>query len=90
LPSVRAVLIPKTQRKNLLLYKTTITDSQGGFVIRGVAPGEYQLLAFDEILENAWLNPEYMAPYEERAVALHVDVAENVTNIRLRHISSGP
>jgi hypothetical protein len=88
LSSVRTVLIPKTDRGNLLLYKTAITNSRGEFVIRGVKPGDYKLLAFDEIPDNAWLNSEYLVPFEDRGVALHVDVAQKVTNIRLYTISS--
>jgi len=89
LSSYRIILMPKTRRDNPVLYKATTTDSRGTFVLRGIAPGDYKLFAFDNIPENAWLNATYVAPYEESGVSVSVSPSENIANIRVRSISSG-
>ena len=88
-PSISAILIPTLRRQNPLLYKAVTTDAQGSFVFRGVAPGQYKVLAFEDIPQNAWLNTEYLAPYEDIAAVVHLDEAGNLTNLRIRSTSLG-
>jgi protocatechuate 3,4-dioxygenase beta subunit len=53
------------RRQNPMLYADTISDSDGKFQIRGIAPGEYKLFAWERRL---WLgarqNPAFIAKYE--------------------------
>jgi hypothetical protein len=61
-----ALVPPPSQRGNSNLYKSVVSDSSGGFTLRGVAPGEYTLFAWETVLSNAWMNPEFLAAHEAR------------------------
>jgi hypothetical protein len=57
---------PPSQRGNSNLYKSVVSDSSGRFTLRGVAPGEYTMFAWETVLNNAWMNLEFLAAYEGR------------------------
>src|SRR5262249_16765943 len=56
----------QNRRQNPMLYADATSDSEGKFVIRGIAPGEYKLFAWGQ---TVWLgarqNPAFIAKYEE-------------------------
>jgi hypothetical protein len=60
-------LPPPTHRENLNLYETATTGQDGNFTIRGVAPGDYGILAWEDIEPNAWLNADFLKPLESQA-----------------------
>ena len=62
-----AMIPSPPHRGNLNLYKTAATDQNGTFTIRGAAPGEYEVLAWEDIEPNAWLNQDFLKPFESRA-----------------------
>jgi Putative zinc-finger len=67
-PAVGAtvVLVPKpSRRKNVLLYRIANTDQSGRFTLHGIAPGEYKLFAWESIVDDAYLNAEFLARYEK-------------------------
>jgi hypothetical protein len=67
-PAVGAtvVLVPKrSRRKNVLLYRIANTDQSGHFTLHGIAPGEYKLFAWESIVDDAYLNAEFLAKYEK-------------------------
>jgi protocatechuate 3,4-dioxygenase beta subunit len=67
-------LIPESdRRKQERLYKSTTTDQNGQFSLRGIAPGDYKLFAWETIEEGAYQDPESLRPYEERGKPIHVD-----------------
>ncbi len=45
----------------------------GQFSVRGIAPGDYKLFAWEAIEEGAYQDPEFLRPYEERGKPIHVD-----------------
>ena len=63
----RVVLVPEGPRRGVSsFYKTAVTDDVGKFTIRGIAPGEYKLFAWESSPARAWRGPpEFMAPFEE-------------------------
>jgi hypothetical protein len=65
--SLVALIPTSTHRGNLNLYKTATTDQDGTFTIRGVAPGDYGILAWGDIEPNAWLNADFLKPFESQA-----------------------
>jgi hypothetical protein len=68
-------LIPSANhRQNLGLYKSDMTDQYGRFSFAGVAPGDYQVFAWEEIEPNAWLNAEYIKEFEARSARITVSV----------------
>jgi len=61
------VLAPELKRReNRTLYADATSDSDGKFSIKGIAPGEYKLFAWER---TVWLgarqNPAFIAKYEE-------------------------
>ena len=66
------VLIPAV-RTRLDLYKTATSDSSGQVVFTGVAPGDYKILAWEDVPQGAYLNSDFVQPYEDRAQSVHVD-----------------
>jgi hypothetical protein len=66
------VLIPAA-RNRLDLYKTATSDASGQVVFTGVAPGDYKILAWEDVPQGAYLNADFVQPYEDRAQSVHVD-----------------
>lgn len=63
----RVVLVPEKRRRDQRrLYKSTTTDQNGRFTLRGITPGEYKLFAWEKVEGGAYQDPEFLRPYEER------------------------
>jgi len=79
-------LIPSApHRGNLNLYKTASTDQDGSFTIRGVAPGDYGILAWEDVEPNAWLNADFLKPFESQSQRLTL-IGPSSTEVTLRVI----
>lgn len=77
-PAVGAIVVavPDGARAALpQFYKLAPTDQYGHATLRGVAPGEYKLYAWEEVDSNAWQDAEFRKPYEKSAESL--SIAEN-------------
>jgi hypothetical protein len=74
----RIVVMPvEARRENALLYRTVFPDSFP-FVVSALAPGRYQVFAFQELPPGgAEQNAEFMAKYENLGVT--IDVVEGQT-----------
>jgi protocatechuate 3,4-dioxygenase beta subunit len=59
------VLIPKSRRYSL--FKEMTTDQQGSFSFKGVTPGAYKLLSWEDIEQGAYQNPEFLKQFESKA-----------------------
>jgi hypothetical protein len=78
LPGAQVILLPETaSRFRLDRYRTAITDQDGRFVLRGIAPGNYILTGWSSIEPNAHLDAEYMRPYESLGTPVLVAPGEN-------------
>jgi hypothetical protein len=62
MPGAVVALAPSLQRFSR--YKETTTDQNGGFVISGVAPGEYRIYSWDRIETGAYQNAEWLKKFE--------------------------
>lgn len=88
LPSAGAVvaLVPEAeQRKQFRRYKDTTTDQYGQFILRGVAPGTYKLFSWKEVENNAWEDPEFLAPFESQGAKVAAEENGHIA-IRLKSI----
>jgi len=70
----RVVLVPeKSRRARTDLYKTATTDQRGNFVLRGIAPGDYQLYAWEDVDEGAWYDPDFLARFDHQAQSVAIE-----------------
>ena len=68
------VLVPEEgRRKEERFYKSTSTDQDGQFSLRGITPGEYTLFAWETVEHGAYMDPEFLHPYKDRGKPVHVD-----------------
>ncbi|HYL10027.1 MAG TPA: carboxypeptidase-like regulatory domain-containing protein [Candidatus Acidoferrales bacterium] len=71
---VWVVLVPEAARRNQeRLFKTTTTDQNGRFVLRGIPPGEYKLFSWEEVEPGAWFDLDFLKPYESKGEAVRIE-----------------
>jgi hypothetical protein len=82
--SVVVTAVPDIARRaNAMLYKRVTTDANGDFSIRGLAPGEYQLFAWDVLPQGAEQDSRFFAIYEGKGITVGVNRAVK-TDVQLR------
>ncbi|MGH9722228.1 MAG: carboxypeptidase regulatory-like domain-containing protein [Bryobacteraceae bacterium] len=70
-PGCQLVLIPDSRKgPRTQFIKTVTADQNGRYLIQGVAPGDYALYAFEDIENDAWLDPGFLKPFESQAEKL--------------------
>jgi len=55
------------------LYRAGISDVNGSFELRAIAPGDYHLFAWSELEGAAYRNADFMKPFEGRGKPVHID-----------------
>jgi len=63
---------PANRRQNFALYKTTLSDLNGKFSFTGVAPGEYQIFAWQDYIAGAYENADYLRSFDGRGTIVNV------------------
>jgi protocatechuate 3,4-dioxygenase beta subunit len=71
-PGASVALIPDNHRQTYSLYSGATADASGAFTMRGVAPGEYKMFAWDSIPAGAYLNADFLKKYEDSGRAVTV------------------
>jgi hypothetical protein len=71
--SVVALIPAPNRRGNPTAFKTATTDQLGLFSIRGVLPGDYTVLAWDDIEAGAYQNPDFLKDFEKRGSRITVE-----------------
>lgn len=66
------VLLPKNPAQWRALTRRDQSDSDGSFALRGVAPGEYTVIAIEDGWPLDWTSPAAMARYLPRATSVTV------------------
>jgi hypothetical protein len=73
----QVVLVPTGERReNPSAFQTAFADEAGRFSIRGVPPGDYGVLAWEDVPEGAWLNAEFLSDFETRMERLHIETTD--------------
>ena len=88
-PGATVALVPEGERRVMShLFKTASSDQYGRFEIKGVAPGNYRLFAWDRIESGAYQDPEFLRRYELQGKPLTVGEGHKL-EIQLELISTG-
>ncbi len=66
------VLAPKN-RADTIRYRTASSGPDGKFNLTAIAPGDYDLFAFDRNEQDQYKNPSYLAGFSSNAVPLTID-----------------
>jgi len=84
------VLAPeKSRREHARYYRSTTAGQDGRFHFRAVIPGDYVVLAWEDIESGAWRDPDVLEPAESSGA--RVTVREQGTeSVQLRVITEGP
>ena len=56
-------------------FKTAVSDAEGRFELKGIAPGTYRLLALDDMEPLAYLDTDFLQKVERRG--WEISVARN-------------
>jgi hypothetical protein len=71
-------LVPTGGHRSRPFHKSSTVDSAGHFTIRGIAPGEYKLYAWDKVDTNAVIyDPDFLRPYDALGTAIEVAASDN-------------
>ena len=85
--SVVVVAVPDQElRKNSAAYHTGSLDSSGKFVIHGLPPGRYTLLALENPDPLAWLDPDFLKQVESKGEAVTLGENERKQQVTLKSI----
>jgi hypothetical protein len=66
------ILIRAPARKPLQRRYTASTDQNGHFIIKGIAPGEWKIYAWEEIEAGAEEDPDFMKPHESQGESVSI------------------
>jgi hypothetical protein len=62
----RIVLIPEGERRNQdHLFEITTPDQYGHFIMKGIAPGDYKVFAWENVEYDAYKDPDFLRRYED-------------------------
>jgi len=90
---VHVALVPEEPRRGLhRLFKSGTTDQYGRFELRGIAPGDYKLFSWEDVESDAWEDPEFLKPFEEKGEKVSMQGGDqksvNLTAIRTKAADS--
>ena len=78
LPNRTVVLVPDVRfRHRNDLYKVVPTDTAGRFRVRGVAPGNYRLFAWESVETGAWQDPDFIRATESGGRSIQISEGSN-------------
>ncbi len=86
-PAAGTVLL-FSEQASLAHAQIAVAQTGAEFLFTGIAPGEYNLLAFDSMDGLEFRNPEALSPYLSKAVAITLQ-ANQTANVNLERISRG-
>jgi len=73
-PSALIALVPgPSRRDNPSMYRSTVADDTGVFSVIGVPPGEYSVLAWEDVQPQALTNRAFVEQFEQRSVKVTIE-----------------
>src|SRR3989441_2013983 len=87
-PNVQAVLVPDQYRDRPDLFRNVTTDSDGRFLMEGVAPGNYKVFAWAAMEQFAYYDPDFLKRHEQSGQPVKVSESSSQT-VQVRLIPAG-
>jgi hypothetical protein len=78
-PGVQVVLVPDQHRDRIDLYKTAVADQNGRFAIRGIAPGDYKVFAWEAIEQFSYFDSDVLLRFESKGKAVHLSESDKAS-----------
>jgi hypothetical protein len=76
-PDPTVVLVPEPSlRANPMLYRSVHPADDGTFTLTNIPPGTYKLFAWDGVLLTAWMNADFIKPFEARGTQIKIEPKE--------------
>jgi hypothetical protein len=76
-PDPTVVLVPEPPlRSNPMLYRFVHPADDGTFTLKNIPPGTYKLFAWDGVLLTAWMNADFIKPFENRGTQIKIEQKE--------------
>jgi hypothetical protein len=67
------ILVPSgARRDDPMAYRGAVADANGAFSIRGIPPGEYSVLAWEDVDSQALRNRAFVERFEQRALKVTI------------------
>jgi hypothetical protein len=82
---VEVVLIPDDRSSRLHRFRTAVTDREGRFDFRFVAPGGYKLYSWEDLQDGEYHNKQVLSKYESQGRPVRVQESSKET-VELRII----
>jgi hypothetical protein len=80
LSGATVVMFPDEKHRGMWEFTPNITtDQYGAFKFKSVRPGEYKVLAWEQLEGSAFLDPEFVKPFEKKAVTVSVKEGSHET-----------
>jgi hypothetical protein len=77
--SVWVALLPKGPLRYRTDHRFIASDKDGKFQFPNIAPGDYDIYAWENIEKLDWQEPKFMSPYESRGTAVHIEEGRKAT-----------
>jgi protocatechuate 3,4-dioxygenase beta subunit len=79
------VLAPSLERRgNPAAFRTATTDHLGNFTMRSVLPGDYKLIAWEELEPGIYMDPEFLKSFETRGETIRIQPgSRNAASVRV-------
>ena len=76
--NVTAVLVPDPARRYRVdLFQSVATDGQGAFRFSNVAPGEYKIFAWEDVMSGAWHDADFLRSRESLGALARIAPGRN-------------
>jgi len=85
---IQPVLVPDRDRGRRDLFKTATTDQNGHFTMKGIPPGVYKVLAWEDLDPFAYLDPEVIRTYEPQAKTVTISESSKAT-VQVKVVPAG-
>ena len=80
----RVVVVPEQRHRHDLYLAVTSSDT-GRFQLTNIPPGRYKVFAWQNPVEGAWTDPDYLERYEDRGAVVDIS-SEDAEYVEIREI----